>query len=78
MCKEIGPLPALKTLYLDQEFKTLRGIESFPSLDNLQTNSIDDLSELFSFAKKSGKTLAFTGSFGGDHHTSWGVGFKLV
>jgi hypothetical protein len=76
--QEIGPLPALKTLYLDQEFKTLRGIENFPSLDNLQTNSIDDLSELFSFAKKSGKTLAFTGSFGGDHHTSWGVGFKLV
>jgi hypothetical protein len=50
----------------------------FPSLFKLQTNSIDDLSELFSFAKKSGKILAFTGSFGGDHHTSWGVGYKLV
>lgn len=76
--QEIGPLTALKSLYLDQEFKTLRGIEMFPSLVKLQTNSIDDLSELFSFAKKSGKTLAFTGSFSGDHNTSWNVGFKLV
>jgi hypothetical protein len=76
--REIGPLPALKTLYLDQEFRTLRGIENFPSLVRLQTRSIHDLAELFSFANKQGKTLAYTGSFASDHNTSWGTGFQLV
>ena len=65
--QEIGPLPALKTLYCRRDFKNLCGIESFPALRHLQTGSIDDLSELFVFSKKRGKTIAYK-------H----VGFELV
>jgi hypothetical protein len=65
--QEIGPLPALKTLYCRRDFKNLCGIENFPALRHLQTGSIDDLSELFVFSKKRGKTIAYK-------H----VGFELV
>lgn len=65
--QEIGPLPALKTLYCRRDFKNLCGIENFPALCHLQTGSIDDLSELFIFSKKRGKTIAYK-------H----VGFELV
>lgn len=76
--REIGRLPALETLYCDQNFETLDGIENFPELKRIRTRSIDDLSELFEISKKRKKKVAFKGSFGSDHITSRQEGFELV
>lgn len=76
--QEIGSLPSLDSLYIEQEFKSLRGIENFPALTQLRTLSIQDISDLFIFSKNRGKTLSFKGAFGSDHSTSWGVRFEFV
>jgi hypothetical protein len=66
----------VKDLTLRCNLESLEGLENFPSLEVLQIQSTEDVSQLFDYAKGRGCRIAFKGSTG-DNDSFWWVRFEF-